>query len=88
MSAMTESLGRRYGARAPRWLAIALALLAFAIIASAVVSLAADRSPATTRDPGPSLSDPAGRRGDFHHGVVKRGSVADQGFRGGPARRG
>jgi hypothetical protein len=88
MTTMTESPGRTHRARASRWLGLVLALLAFATIASAVVSLAADRPPAKTRDPGPSLSYPAGRRGDFHEGFVRRGPVVDEGFRGGPARRG
>ena len=87
MSSITESL-RFDGVRAPRWLAIVLALLVSAFIASAVVRLGAEPAPARTRDPGPAITDPAAYRGDFHDGVVRRGVTGDQGFRGGPARRG
>jgi hypothetical protein len=87
MSTMSASLGGRR-TRAPLWLAIALAVLVFAFIASAVVSLSADPSPTGIRDPGPSVTYPAAHRGDFHEGYVRRGPIVDEGFRGGTVKQG
>jgi len=74
--------------RAPRWLAIALGVLVVTFIAFAVVSLTAEPSPTQTRGPGPSVTDPLQRHGDFHEGYVRRGPIVDEGFRGGAVKRG
>jgi hypothetical protein len=87
MSAMTESLGASR-TRAAWWLRITLALLALAFIAFAVVSLSAEPAPTQTRGPGPSVTNPAEQRGDFHGGDIRRGEAEHQGFRGGVVKRG
>jgi hypothetical protein len=76
--------------RAPRWVGLVLAIAAVVYIAvAAIARTGADPAPAGTSDPGPSVTYPSEHRGDFHDGVVRRGSSAtDEGFRGGAVKRG
>ena len=71
MSSISTTLGRgRF--EAPRWLAIALALVTVAIIVAAVLRIATPSVPASSgeRAPGAVAVYPASGRADFHAGLT------------------
>lgn len=76
MSTAIETLGRGR-LEAPRWLAMALAVVTVAIIVASIARIAATPAPPAA-DRGPSAVYPASARADFHDGLVGRGLGHDR----------